>query len=143
MKANINVLALLVISTIIFFVYFGFLFSLKIKTYSMSANVISKGRKFGISVDPFELNFGRVTLGTGVRKVINIRNNYDMPIRVIIDKEGSIEPYVHIGRENFLLEAGKQVNITISFRSFNAGNYTGTIKVITKIPRYRWVLWML
>lgn len=90
--------------------------------------------KIGIAGQTNELNFGRIPLGAGTRKIINVMNNEVKPVLVTVDVIGELKPFTKADKTKILLSNGKK-ELIISCMPENTGNYSGEIKVRTVYPK--------
>ena len=92
----------------------------------------------GMSVDPWELNFGALPLGSGSKKYINIANYEDNPRKVRMISYGNISSMIRFSENNIVLRKGDEKKITIFLNTSlgEIGNYTGEVDAISKESKY-------
>lgn len=121
----------------LFFVY-------QITRYPASVEIIQTRPEeqeilIGISVDPWDLNFGIVPAGSAGRRFVDLSNLQDSDVKVKFEVYGNISPMVSFSRNNFILKKGENSTVDIVVRTTRAtlsGNYTGEIDTILKKPKY-------
>jgi len=98
-----------------------------------------QGISIGIAVDPWNLNFGILPVGSNGRRFIDLSNLQDRAVKVKLEVYGNISPMVSFSKNNFILRKGKNSTVDIMARTTTEtipGNYTGEIDVILKKPKY-------
>jgi hypothetical protein len=93
----------------------------------------------GMSVDPWNLNFGIIPAGNNsAKRFINLVNLKEKDFKVILKAYGNISSFVKFSKNNFLLHPKENVTVEAIFYAEKAevGNYTGIIDVIIKKPKY-------
>ena len=84
----------------------GFFASESVVSYRMNCSVVeteSEEMQIGIAVQTYEMDFGVLPVGTGATKYINLTNNEPMPVKISLSVDGSIEPFVEINENNYIL----------------------------------------
>lgn len=97
----------------------------------------------GLSIDPFDLNFGLLQPGGGAgRRTIEALNLQDDDVKIILESYGNISSMVTFDKNNLILKEGEYSEITAILRTTDEtlpGNYTGEIDVIVKKPKYKFI----
>ncbi len=90
--------------------------------------------RIGMSVDPWNFNFGALPPESGSRKYINLANYEDNPRKVKIVCYGNISSMIQFSENNIILRKGDEKKISVSLNTSltKIGNYTGEIDVISK-----------
>jgi len=105
--------------------------------------------KIGITGDPWNINFGKLSAGMIGERYINLANYKEEPFRVRLVSHGNISSMVSFTSDDMVLKKGKEVKVTVFLNttiSTKPGNYTGEIDIISeksKIPFLGNVLWKI
>ena len=100
--------------------------------------------KMGISDNPDAIDFGRITIGGQVRKSLVVMNPTTHWSKVKFYAFGNISRYMHIGHwingewheeSSVLLPPKTKKYIEIGFKPPAVGNYTGTVAIVSMVPR--------
>ncbi len=119
----------------------GIFFVKDIVRYPAKGNVTplmreNRSIRLGIAAETYELNFGSIPQNLTVRKLINLRNNEDVPVKVCVLCYGGIKPLITVDKNNLILKKDEAKEIEIRFNATNIGSYTGEVDVVIKKPKY-------
>ncbi len=93
----------------------------------------------GMTVDPWNLNFGVVPIGVESRRFINLANYKEENYKVEIHAYGNISPMISFDRNNIILHKNDELKITVSLNSTlstEIGNFTGEIDIVSKGAKF-------
>ena len=115
--------------------------------YPASVEVIQtepekQGILIGLAIDPWNLNFGIVPIGSTGRRFIDLFNLQDDDVKVKFEVYGNISPMISFSKNNFILKKGKNSTVDTIAQTTDVdlpGNYTGEIDVILKKPKYDFI----
>ena len=118
----------------LFFIYKKFRYPSNV-TISYPATEIA----LGISIDTDNLNFGIIPSGGSYgTRIINIKNDEDVPIKIKLKPFGDISPMIDFEVPEFILQKGEEKKIEIYLRTTEAtrmGNYTGGVEILSIRPK--------
>ncbi len=126
--------------------YGDLFFTYQVTRYQSDAEVSNNQTVVGITIDPWNLNFGIISSGGGGRRSIVLSNMQEKASRVDMQAYGNITPMVEFKKNNFVLHSNENVTVEIRFRAANntaVGNYTGEIDVVIRKPRYDFLYGLL
>ena len=109
--------------------------------YAINASVTDPpGRdRIGISLDYTGLDFGYVPLGSRVTRYLDL--DVQEPVKVHLSVNGGISGFVTFDRNDFILSGPERVPVT--FNADETGNFSGTVEITSKRPRYGWLSWTM
>lgn len=113
----------------------GLFFIEESAVYKVNVSVIEAGTGsgIGISLDGDVLDFGLISKGLTVRKIIELSNNLEVPVKVYVVSGGEAARFLS-HEEGFLMEAGSERRVTVSLDAEEVGDYTGELRIVTKRP---------
>ncbi len=121
------------------------LFIRKADAYPLSAEVVNLSEKFkmGIVMDPDRIDFGKVSESGQVRKRLVLLNPSPYTAKAKFFVFGNISDYIHVGswdgewdeKWSMIIPPNSTVSVEIGFEAGNVGNYSGTLYVVTFMPR--------
>jgi len=93
------------------------------------------GERTGFDLTPGELTFGKIEINQSASRGILISNNFNRPIKIIIESKGDISKNLIVSENNFKLEPNESKEITFSI--FTKGltefkSYEGKVIIISK-----------
>ena len=97
----------------------------------------------GVSVETFQLHFGRVPQNLTVRKIITLRNNENVPVKVRLRAFGNISQLIRFSKDELLLQPKKEARIYVIFNATKIGWFVGEVDVYLKKPKYRFLVPLL
>lgn len=127
------VLAILFSVTITEFAYFFYKVKY-VRVYDLKLEVSDK-IGFALGSETSQINFGAVPPGSSVTRNIFLLNNYTLPLLVSIVAKGSINEFIYIDNNVFVMQQGESKEIPIhSFVPEGTcyGNYSGKLTLIFK-----------
>lgn len=101
------------------------------------------GMKVGISGDTWRLDFGKIYETMGVKKYISLVNPEENEYKIKMSSIGNISQLVSFGKNNFIVEKGTSMNISVSVKGTASGNYTGEVVATLKRFKYHFFDWLL
>lgn len=98
------------------------------------------GIDIGVSIDPWDLNFGSIPRGGsfGTRKIL-LRNLKDEPAKIGLYSSGNISPLVKFQDDSFVLQPGQELNTEINLitgKNTELGSYNGRIDLVVRRHRF-------
>ena len=118
----------------------NYLYKERIVKYPVKAGVmpfmLNESLKIGISVDKTQLDFGLVTKGLSVNKVLDFKNNDNLPAKVNVVAYGRVKPLVSTPESSFILKNGDKRSITITMNATDVGKYEGEVDIIMRVPTF-------
>ena len=112
--------------------FYNFYYIKKIKVLKLQLEVADK---VGVNVDDDAIYFGKVYPGNTARRIIELSNNYEDPLKVSITIKGEISPFVSVSQNEFILEPGEDKVVTYyasTTKETPKLNYTGETRVFFK-----------
>ena len=91
----------------------------------------------GMTAD--NLEFGVIPTGVVSKRFMNLANKDEVDYKVLLIVTGNISPMIKFNKNDFILQKGENVEITVFLDPSLAqdlGNYTGEISVISKTPKF-------
>jgi hypothetical protein len=127
-----------------FVTYSDLFFSYEITKYPSSVEIVEakpaqEKLTIGLTVDPWNLNFGIIPEGKNFgTRFISLSNLKEKDAKVSFKVYGNISPFVKFSNNNFLLHPNESLTIKVNFYAEGAkiGNYSGEIDVIVQRPKY-------
>jgi hypothetical protein len=115
--------------------------------YPSNVEIIKLGKdrsniSVGITGEPWNLNFGFVPIGVESRRFINLANYKEEKYKVEIQAYGNISPIISFDKNNFVLNKGDELKITVllnSTLSTKTGNFTGEIDIVSKGAKFQFL----
>ena len=104
------------------------------KTEILAPTQITENLTIGFNTGTSELDFGRVEAGGSVKKWINLTTLDGRPSKITVKSKGIIGPLLSFGRDDFLLNGGGSISVTMS--ATQPGNYTGEVSVFVQRSNY-------
>ncbi len=144
-KTHLMLYISLFLAFIVFFLAFSNLVErtfvrTEVSSLDISLSVFSKTdnkTKLGVSADTDYLNYGKIPVGGNSTKIITISNSNEFVSKSILMVEGNVSPYITPNNTEFFLNPSETKEVRIKAVGKKAGNYTGILKIYTKIPRNR------
>ncbi|MBN2042440.1 MAG: hypothetical protein JW754_01390 [Candidatus Aenigmarchaeota archaeon] len=144
MKARMLIVAVLLVIIAALLLYRNIEYSETV--YPINMQVIEpdeSGMKFGISVDPDLLNFGKVPEGSSSEKAITIRNPEDAPVKIRMYPSGDISEYISFEKNDFVINKNQEEKVYIRAEGKTAGNFTGSLVITAGTVGSGWLEWMV
>jgi len=114
---------------------------IKIKEIEMDLNVTGEKKGYGINIDTDAIHFGKLPLGAGSTRHMNITNYHDFSTFFYIKVEDNLlSKIVSISPNYFVLKPNenKLINIAVSVpKDSKPGNYEGKLDVMIRVPFFR------
>ncbi len=142
-KKLIYLLILIVVlsGSLTYIAYRLFYTEIEIDEIGMDLIITDRKNAYGINIDVDAVHFGMLPLGAAATRKIDITNNYDYDIFVYIEKNDSIlSGLVSISPNYFDLRPNEKRTVKASVSipdAFEAGNYTGKIRIMMRVPFFR------
>ena len=119
----------------------NFFFVYERMRYPARVQITEKGEalNIGISVDPWNLDFGVLPKGVNNKRFINLANHKNKIYKVSLVSRGNISSMISFSENNFLLHEGEEEKVSVflnSSLSEKVGNYTGEVDVTYKRARF-------
>lgn len=100
----------------------------------------------GVSVDPWDLNFGILSNVTRGRKYLILSNLEGENAKISLKSYGNISSMITFEKNDFIIHKNENMTITVFIKPLDTtkpGNYTGEVDVIAKIPKYDFMYYLL
>lgn len=110
------------------------LFQRSLKEYDISIVVTGNETNIGISTDN-ALDFGRIPVGSSVKKEIVIENDKESRVKAIVRASGNVSKSM-IFDESVLINGNGQAKIPIEVKAMATGKFTGKLSVEVKSARF-------
>ncbi len=124
------------------------LFKFEVSRYQSDVEIIQYEENatritVGITIDPWNLNFGIVPVGGsyGTRHVV-LTNLKEDQAKASLKAYGNISPMINFARNDFVLKQYDNVTVDVVMKTTKLttpGNYTGEIDIIIIRPKYRFL----
>jgi len=91
--------------------------------------ILEVGNISGFNVDSSILNFGVLVSQSSAQRNVVLRNDYNFPVKVIVDSRGNVSNFLNFEKE-FILEVNQTKEVVVSTIIFNDeqhGVYTGSL----------------
>ena len=88
----------------------------------------------GFDANKTALTFGKIPLGSTSKRSFTVYNDLEFPIRIKIEKEGDISPYILISDASFNLDIAEEREIIVlatPAEGIEEKKYEGKLKIIT------------
>lgn len=118
----------------LFIIGMPLLFQRSLNEYDISIVVTGNETNIGISTDK-TLDFGRIPVGSSVKKEIVIENDKESRVKAIIRASGNVSKSM-IFDESVLINGNGQVKIPIEVKALATGKFTGKLSVEVKSARF-------
>jgi hypothetical protein len=105
----------------------------------ITRQVAENESKIGVSIDPFNLNYGILPLGSNNTKMLVINNYEKGPVKVSLYVSGNISPFITFSENNFILDKTSK-EVWIKMAGASEGNFTGTLYASIKKPLAGWLI---
>jgi hypothetical protein len=125
--------------------YDSLLYDIAVKRYLSNAivyNTSDEGVYLGITVDRWT-NFGHMPQNAKTKRTIEIKNTYDKKIKYEIIAIGEVKPFIDSIPQKMTLKPNQEISANVIFDGKEIGNYTGEVNVILKIPKYKFLNWLI
>ena len=88
----------------------------------------------GFDANKTALTFGKIPLGSTSKRSFTVNNDLEFPVKIRIEKEGDISPYILISDASFNLDITEEIEIIVlatPIRGIEEKKYEGTLRIIT------------
>lgn len=120
----------------------GYFYRTEITRLPATFEVSTNKSRIGISVEPFLLEFGVMPKNITSKKIVDLKNSRESPVKVKLKSYGNISPFLQF-RNDFTLDSNQNKSVRIKASGNKLGKYKGEVQVIIKIPKNRWAKWLL
>ncbi len=126
--------------------YSNLFFSYEISRYPSNVEITPLGNlnetTIGFATEPWNINFGVIPgNGSYVERNVELTNLKDRDSKINFKAYGNISPMVIFSKNNFIVQPGKKVSVSIFLYSnqMEPGNYSGEIDIVAKKSIYNFI----
>lgn len=131
---KLNNLAVIAGIAALFVIGFPLLFDGTLKEYEVSVVVTDDQTGIGVSADK-NLNFGRIAVGSTVKKEVVVSNDDGFRAKAILRAEGNVSTSM-VFISNVMINANQETRIPIEIRASVPGKFTGKLVVEIKKSKF-------
>lgn len=110
------------------------LFQRSLKEYDISIVVTGNETNIGISTDK-TFDFGRMPVGSSVKKEIVIENDKESRVKAIIKASGNVSKLMSFNK-SLLINGNERAKVPIEVKALSTGKFTGKLSVEVKSARF-------